>query len=111
MTRGIIHGVENNDELEISQMFIKITKLIRHTTADDSKEIETNSIVDNDALKQITIHVAQHCGVAHGVGEFIFMARRKLGDLTLQCAPRFEDWAFLVHKLSDEGKAHCVLRS
>lgn len=93
-------------------MAVKITKLIRHTSEDgDSKDIETNSVYDQDDEKEVTLHVAQHCGVSHGLGEFVFMARRKLGDLTLQCAPRLEDWAMLVNSLSDEGKAHCVLRS
>lgn len=112
MTRGIIHGVENHDELEVSQMAVKVTKLIRHTV--DDAFTTDNSIPDesaHDSLQEVTLHVAQHCGVSHGIGEFVFMARRKLGDLTLQCAPRLEDWALLVNQLSEEGKAHCVLRS
>lgn len=109
VTRGIIYGVENHDELEISQMSVKVTKLIRHTV-DDTYTRESNS-VEPDILHEVTLHVAQHCGVSHGAGEFVFMARRKLGDLTLQCAPRLEDWAVLVNELSEEGKAHCVLRS
>ncbi|RZC32452.1 meteorin-like protein [Asbolus verrucosus] len=78
-----------------------------------TSDLDTNQIPDEspDILKEVTLHVAQHCGVSHGLGEFVFMARRKLGDLTLQCAPRLEDWAMLVNKLSEEGKAHCVLRS
>lgn len=113
VTRGIIRGVENRDELEITQMLVKITKLIRHTAEDAyAREIETNTIDQNDRItKEITLHVAQHCGVSHGVGEFVFMARRKLGNLTLQCAPRLEDWAVLVNQLSEEGRSHCVLRS
>lgn len=119
VTRGIIHGVENRDDMEVSQMSVKVTKLIRHTTEDGySSDLEdSNSIPDDDdsssssLLDRVTINVAQHCGVSHGLGEFVFMARRKLGYLTLQCAPRLEDWAVLVNRLSEEGKAHCVLRS
>lgn len=112
VTRGIIRGVENHDELEVSQMAVKITKLIRHTSEDgESKDIITNSIQEDDDDREVTIHIAQHCGASHGLGEFVFMARRKLGDLTLQCAPRLEDWAMLINNLADEGKAHCVLRS
>ncbi|XP_969763.1 meteorin-like protein [Tribolium castaneum] len=112
VTRGVIHGVENHEDLEISQMSVKVTKLIRHTV-DDAFTVDTNSISpeEDTPLEKITLHVAQHCGVSHGLGEFVFMARRKLGDLTLQCAPRLEDWALLVNQLSEEGKAHCVLRS
>lgn len=92
-------------------MLIKITKLIRHTSDEgDSNDLESNTIghLNED---EISINVAQHCGVSHGVGEFVFMARRKLGDLTLQCAPRLEDWALLMNSLTEKGKAHCVLRS
>lgn len=114
VTRGIIHGVENSEELHVSQLTVRITKLIRHTTEDGYyKDIENNSI-DNSSeenVKEIKLNVAEHCGVTHGVGEFVFMARRKLGDLTIKCAPRLEDWAVLINKLSEEGKAHCVLRS
>lgn len=93
-------------------MSIRVTKLIRHTPDDDyyTRDIETNAIDDEDS-KEIVLHVSQSCGVSHGTGEFVFMARRKLGDLTLQCAPRLEEWATLINKLSGEGKAHCVLRS
>lgn len=146
VTRGIIRGVENLDDLELSQMTIKVTKLIRHTTNpvdDDDNELEEDNIElmdpstrattktdyfsyrtidsssgnivtldpDNTSGDHVTVHVAQHCGVAHGLGEFVFMARRKLGALTLQCAPRLEDWAMLVHKMNDEESALCVLRS
>ncbi|XP_045463340.1 meteorin-like protein [Harmonia axyridis] len=116
VTRGIIHGVEQHHTEELSQMSVKITKLIRNTVEEtfSNKDVETNEIPENEydeADKKITISVAQHCGVAHGVGEFVFMARRKLGGLRLQCAPRLEDWAKLISTLSEEGKAHCVLRS
>ncbi|KAB0796212.1 hypothetical protein PPYR_10273 [Photinus pyralis] len=114
VTRGIIHGIENDDDLEVSQISVKVTKLIRHTAdegyRDDWEESE-NSIDSGDVTKEITVQVPQHCGVKHGLGEFVFMARRKLGDLTLQCAPRLEDWAAFVNVISEEGKAHCVLRS
>lgn len=114
VTRGIIRGVENHDDMEVSEISVKVTKLIRHTTDDgysDDLEEKENSIDNTDLTHEVTLHVAQHCGVKHGLGEFVFMARRKLGDLTLQCAPRLEDWAMLINDLSEDGKAHCVLRS
>lgn len=104
MTRGIIRGIDNLDDLETTQMSIHITKLIRHTTEDD---LTTNSIDPDDIILEVPLH----CGVSHGTGEFVFMARRKLGTLRLQCAPRLEEWASLVNTLSKEDKAHCVLRS
>lgn len=113
VTRGIIRGVENNEELEVSQMSVKITKLIRHTPEDAySRDVETNIISeDDDGHKEVILHISQNCGVSHGTGEFVFMARRKLGDLSLQCAPRLEEWALLINSLTEEGMAHCVLRS
>lgn len=106
--------MENREELEVSQLSVKVTKLIRHTTddayLDDTDDSSANDVEDGP-LKEVTLHISQHCGVRHGLGEFVFMARRKLGDLTLQCAPRLEDWAQLVNALSEEGKAHCILRS
>lgn len=113
MTRGTIYSVENKDEEELSQLSIKVTKMIRHTVNDIySPDLETNSVYDEgEKIKEVVLHVSQHCGVTHGEGEFVFMARSKLGDLTLQCAPRLEDWAQLVNQLSEDGTAHCVLRS
>ncbi|KAF5294937.1 hypothetical protein FQR65_LT10650 [Abscondita terminalis] len=114
VTRGIMRGIENHDDMEVSEISVKVTKLIRHTTDDgysDDLEEKENSIDNDDLTDEITLQVAQHCGVKHGVGEFVFMARRKLGNLTLQCAPRLEDWALLINDLSQDGKAHCVLRS
>ncbi|KAL3285042.1 hypothetical protein HHI36_019169 [Cryptolaemus montrouzieri] len=116
VTRGIIHGVANHQTEELSHIYIKVTKLIRHTVEDNfAVEGETDNKIDNEngdqPLKRITISVAQHCQVAHGVGEFVFMVRRKLGELILQCAPRLEDWTKLVSVLTEEGKTHCVLRS
>ncbi|XP_017782590.1 PREDICTED: meteorin-like protein [Nicrophorus vespilloides] len=111
VTRGIIRGVENQEDLELSQMIVKVTKMIRQPTEDDDFTIETNSIERFGEEREIQLNVAQRCGVSHGVGEFVFMARRKLGELTLQCAPRLEDWALLMHSLTEEGKAHCVLSS
>ncbi|XP_050300753.1 meteorin-like protein [Anthonomus grandis grandis] len=113
VARGIIHSVENKENLEISQMTVKITKLMRHTSAEEFlEEIDSNDIVQSPfSSKQVTLNIPQHCGVNHGLGEFVFMARRKLGDLTLLCAPRLETWALLANKLNEEGRSHCVLRS
>ncbi|KAF7270620.1 hypothetical protein GWI33_016416 [Rhynchophorus ferrugineus] len=113
VTRGTILSVDNNKESELSQMTVKITNLIRHSFADEFiQDMDENSIhVRPSNHKQVMLNVPQHCDVNHGIGEFVFMARRKLGELTLLCAPRLETWSALVNKLNDEGKSHCVLRS
>lgn len=112
VTRGVIRAVDNHEDRDISEMQIKITKLIRHTTDDGYSDVETNQIEPNfENPEDITLQVARHCGVSHGSGEFVFMARRKLGNLTLKCAPRLADWSVMIKTLTDEGKTHCVLRS
>jgi hypothetical protein len=116
VTRGIIRGIENKDELEVSQLTIKVTKLLRRSTEDSlsatsTPDSESNSVVMGGSDEQVSVNVALHCGARHGTGEFVFMARRKLGDLALSCAPRLEDWVSIVRKINKEGTAHCVLRS
>lgn len=103
--------------MEVSRLAVRVTKLIRHTTEDlyvdylDENENRIDNIYQNNISKEVVLHVAQHCAVQHGVGEFVFMARSKLGDLTLQCAPRLEDWVLLINSLSDDNNIHCFLKS
>ncbi|KAJ8892486.1 hypothetical protein PR048_005066 [Dryococelus australis] len=121
VARGIIQAVENDHSLEVSRMTVKLTKLLRHSTEDnnpegglvDSVPVKRNSVLEHDSAgdKRIRIDVPLHCGAKHGTGEFVFMARRKLGDLTLTCAPRLEDWAEVVSRTNRDGSAHCVLKS
>ena len=116
VTRGIIRGIENKDELEVAQVTVKITKLLRQSTEDNVSMIspvsgDSNSVVMEDSDEQVSVNVARHCGARPGTGEFVFMARRKLGDLALSCAPRLEDWATVVRKINKDGTAHCVLKS
>jgi hypothetical protein len=116
VTRGIIRGIENKDELQVAQLTVKVTKLLRQTADDNlsltpSSDGESNSVVMGDSDEQVLLNVARHCGARHGTGEFVFMARRKLGDLALSCAPRLEDWANVVRKINNDGTAHCVLKS
>jgi len=48
------------------------------------------------------------CDARHGLGEFVIMAKRRLGDLTLVCAPRLEAWVQIVREMDN---APCVLHS
>ncbi|XP_039290301.1 uncharacterized protein LOC120352676 [Nilaparvata lugens] len=135
VTRGIIRGVENLDDLKVSEITVKVTKHLRESTPDElsslaedlaSNEIDrTQSTTDGDKHKDRTqstsdtdkhnvtvrLQVPQHCGARHGAGEFVFMARRKLGDLVLRCAPRLEDWIDVVRSENAKGSAHCLLYS
>ncbi|KDR10831.1 hypothetical protein L798_14813, partial [Zootermopsis nevadensis] len=117
VTRGIIRSIENRDELDAAQLTVKVTKLLRQSTEDNmaptslSLDGESNNVVTDNSDGQVLLNVALHCGARHGTGEFVFMARRKLGDLALSCAPRLEDWVNVVRKINKEGTAHCVLKS
>lgn len=116
VTRGIIRSIENRDELDADQLSVKVTKLLRQSTEDNlalisSSDVESNSVLLDKSDDQVLLNVARHCGARHGTGEFVFMARRKLGDLALSCAPRLEDWVNIVRKINKEGTAHCVLKS
>ncbi|KAL2721767.1 meteorin-like protein [Vespula maculifrons] len=56
----------------------------------------------------IRVRVSSACDARHGQGEFVIMARRRLGDLTLVCAPRLETWAEAVR---ESITAPCLLKS
>lgn len=53
----------------------------------------------------------RHCDPQHGPGEFVFMGRKRLGDLTLVCAPSLSEWADIVRTMNSDGTSHCVLKS
>lgn len=115
VTRGIIKGVQTSDE-ETSQLNIRVTKLIRHIPTDTEEDdlLDRNEIVTHTqgrTARSVNIHVASQCGVSHGTGEFVFMARRRLGDFTIKCAPRLEDWIQTVRLVREQGRDHCLLNS
>lgn len=103
VARGIIKGVELDEEAEVSRLHVKLTKRLRHSTADNSVD------VDGSDESEVTVQMPAHCGARRGVGEFVVMARRKLGELALVCAPRLEDWAELTAR--GAASAHCILSS
>lgn len=125
VTRGIIRSIEKRSEIEMSEVTVKVTKHLRHSSSGvggeddfDSEEYTENSVVGSNSKKNtnnedgvVYLHVPIHCGARHGDGEFVFMARRKLGELALTCAPRLEDWADIVRTENHNGSAHCVLKS
>lgn len=58
--------------------------------------------------REVRIRVPTVCDARHGQGEFVIMAKKRLGDLTLSCAPRLEEWAEAVREMES---APCVLKS
>lgn len=103
VTRGIIQRVVPIDETDSSEIVVKITKRLR------SSGLEWGS--ENEVVDKAIVGVARHCGAAHGAGELIVMARRKLGALVLTCAPRLDEWTALVKQPSVRDSAHCLLAS
>lgn len=108
MTRGIIRSVETQEET--SQVTVKVTKHLRHSSPEENS-IDGDEDDDSKGEGVVQLTLPSHCGAKHGTGEFVFMARRKLGDLAITCAPRLEDWVEVIRAESISGNANCVLGS
>lgn len=104
VTRGIIQRVQPvEDEMDLSEIVVKETKRLR------SSGLEWGG--ENEVVDRATVGVARHCGAAHGQGEVVIMARRKLGRLVLVCAPRQSEWHAIVRQPAVRDAAHCLLAS
>lgn len=117
--------MENDEDLEESRVEVKLTRVLRRLAevgavgaADsslDANEIEAGLDEEDEAVwvenEAATLRMPLHCGAKHGPGEFVFMARRKLGQLALTCAARLDEWVQVVSDVNAQGSAHCVLRS
>lgn len=121
-----MRSVENDEYLEESRVHVKLTRVLRRLAETDSDgdglgAEEANSLgesaedeavwVSGDEAATATLRLPLHCGAKHGPGEFVFMARRKLGQLALACAARLDQWVQVVSDANAQGAAHCVLRS
>ncbi|XP_063897126.1 meteorin-like protein [Helicoverpa armigera] len=130
VSRGVIVMSEARQDLDTTQLTLRLTKLIRATAGEpDKPELAEDDDyyrydVDN-TLERTThrnhkrrkarslhahVHVSSVCGAAAGAGEFLVMARRRLGRYSLVCAPRIDDWTELVKKRNADGTAHCLLQ-
>ncbi|KAG6445869.1 meteorin-like protein [Manduca sexta] len=129
VSRGVIVGSEQREDLDTTQLTLRLTKLIRATGSDTEPKDKTDENddyyryeVDNTVEPargrrgrrarslHAHVHVASACGAAAGAGEFLVMARRRLGRYALVCAPRLQDWVQLVERRNAEGTAHCLLQ-
>lgn len=72
------------------------------------QENELDSGLETRATREVRIRVPTACDAHHGQGEFVIMAKKRLGDLTLSCAPRLDEWAQAVREMES---APCVLKS
>lgn len=116
--------------MEIAEINVKITKVLRHSTDDlyttngalsfsdynkmnnnynsSENEIVKNKFSENDIVKLV---MPRRCSPHHEPGEFVFMGRKKLGDLSLVCVSSLSEWAEIVRTLNSDGTSHCVLKS
>ncbi|KAI4494986.1 hypothetical protein M0804_001187 [Polistes exclamans] len=105
--RGTVTAVQRKPELEAAELIFRITKTLHRVEETETNEVF--SILPNPHLeKSIRIRVSSACDARHGQGEFVIMARRRLDDLTLVCAPRLETWAEVVR---ESITAPCLLKS
>ncbi|CAA9998867.1 unnamed protein product, partial [Nesidiocoris tenuis] len=104
LRRGIIQRVEPIEDTDVSDIVVKVTKTLRRWPS----TWDTNEIEEASPGKEI-VQVGRHCGAQHGAGEIVIMARRKLGQLVLRCAPRLQEWQDVIKEAIAKDSAHCVL--
>ncbi|XP_072932098.1 meteorin-like isoform X2 [Epargyreus clarus] len=126
VSRGVFIGSEQREDLDTTQLTLRLTKLIRATGTDNEHTEDSLDDVDDEYYRYDTdnsieavragrgllahVQVPAACGAAAGAGEFLVMARRRLGRLALLCAPRAELWRDLALRRTADGTAHCTLQ-
>ncbi|XP_066588576.1 meteorin-like protein [Prorops nasuta] len=105
VARGTVSAVQRKPDLESTELVLRVTKILRRV-----ENYENNEVISTEpyAEMDIRVRVPTACDARHGQGEFVIMAKKRLGDLTLACAPRLEAWAEAVRELQS---APCVLKS
>ncbi|XP_012268498.2 meteorin-like protein [Athalia rosae] len=104
VARGMVRAVERRPDLDAAELILRVTKMLRRVDEADDNEVDSSEV----RRKEVRIRVPSSCDARHGHGEFVIMAKKRLGDLTLVCAPRLETWAEAVRELQT---APCVLKS
>ncbi|XP_012546798.1 meteorin-like protein [Bombyx mandarina] len=132
VSRGVIVGSEQREDLDTTQLTLRLTKLIRATARENEQDkidqendeyyrYDVDNAIEHKPRRRhrarrkerslhAHVHVSSTCGASAGAGEFLVMARRRLGRYSLVCAPRVDDWVQLVLKRNADGTAHCLLQ-
>ncbi|CAH0579107.1 unnamed protein product [Chrysodeixis includens] len=132
VSRGVIISSESREDLDTTQLTVRLTKLIRATSGGETKDkpdlededdyyrYDTDNTLQHPHRSHkrrrsphslhAHVHVPAACGAAAGAGEFLVMARRRLGRYALVCAPRLDDWERVVAARDADGAAHCTLQ-
>ncbi|XP_076627179.1 meteorin [Colletes latitarsis] len=106
VARGTVSAVQRQPNLEAAELVLGITKTLRRIEENEgNNDADVTDLYDR---RNIRVRVPTACDARHGQGEFVIMAKRRLGDLVLVCAPRLETWVKTVRELES---APCVLRS
>ncbi|CAK1595980.1 unnamed protein product [Parnassius mnemosyne] len=119
VSRVLIVGSDQREDLDSTQLTLRLTKILRAPVLD----VDTDDLAhDNDYYKYSVdnevgggsgtlahVQVWRGCGAAAGAGEFVAMARRRLGRLALVCAPRLAHWRALARRRAPHD-THCALR-
>ncbi|GAB6020444.1 hypothetical protein CHUAL_003137 [Chamberlinius hualienensis] len=104
LAKGSIAGIYQNEELERTELTIRAKKVLRQNAAifHPREEVGFNGMYG-------TIHVPIACGVQQGGGEFMLMGRMTLGEPTLTCAPRLNEWKAIRAEAIAQGANQCEL--
>lgn len=106
VARGTVSAVQRQPDLEAAELVLGVTKILHRIEENESNN--DVDLADPSNRRHIRVRVPTACDARHGQGEFVIMAKRRLGDLVLVCAPRLETWIKAVRELET---APCVLRS
>ncbi|XP_074103571.1 meteorin [Cotesia typhae] len=105
VARGTVSAVEKRPDLNAAEIILRVTKTLRRVEETEDNEIDSG---DLRLQREVRVRLPTVCDARHGQGEFVIMAKKRLGDLTLACAPRLEVWAEAVRELQS---APCFLKS
>ncbi|XP_073976997.1 meteorin-like protein [Rhodnius prolixus] len=111
VTRGIIQRVEQIEDTDVSDIYISVTKILRRWNPPSEENEILTDLEDYKTGQTEVVQVGRHCGAQHGDGELVIMARRKLGQLVLRCAPRLSEWRDVIKEAAIKDSAHCLLNS
>lgn len=110
VARGTVTAVQRQPNLEAAELLLRVTNILRRIEENESSGDAADLVDRTDGRNRgnVRVRVPIACDARHGQGEFVIMAKRRLGDLVLVCAPRLETWVKTVRELET---APCVLRS
>ncbi|XP_046569660.1 meteorin-like protein [Haliotis rubra] len=121
----LVHGARSCARSVCSSHFVAIGTIDDVTHDEDTSRIRVTAsrvISQKEAIFQKptggsagphelkgVVHAPVRCGIRHGVGQFLFTGRVRLGQAMLQCAPRYEQWRAVLKMAQENGQLECTL--